>query len=52
MLEDLIKKYFDTPDKKAKLYILITIGQIWAIIAMIIGLIVFIFLIFRQIGIF
>ncbi|MFO7791991.1 MAG: hypothetical protein R6W73_03295 [Candidatus Saliniplasma sp.] len=51
-MKDLIEKYFDTPEKKAKLYILITIGQIWAVIAMIIGIIVFVFILFREMGLF
>ncbi|MFW6176296.1 MAG: hypothetical protein ACOC40_01215 [Thermoplasmatota archaeon] len=41
-MKNLIEEYFDTPEKKAKLYLLITIGQIWAIIAIIIGVVVFI----------
>ncbi|MFW6304931.1 MAG: hypothetical protein ACOC1V_04065 [Candidatus Saliniplasma sp.] len=49
-MKDLIEKYFDTPDKKAKLYILITLAQIWAVIAVVIGIIVFIFILFRDLG--
>ncbi|MFW5927704.1 MAG: hypothetical protein ACOCSL_00780 [Thermoplasmatota archaeon] len=41
-MKNLIEEYFDTPEKRAKLYLLITIGQIWAIIAIVIGVIVFI----------
>ncbi|MGM0405673.1 MAG: hypothetical protein ACQEQM_05985 [Thermoplasmatota archaeon] len=50
-MKDLIEKYFDTPDKKAKLYLLITIAQIWAVIAIVIGIIVFIFVLLRNMGI-
>ncbi|MEF8873610.1 MAG: hypothetical protein V5A88_02940 [Candidatus Thermoplasmatota archaeon] len=50
-LKSLIEKYFDTPEKKAKLYLLITFAQIWAVIAMVIGIGVLIFYIMRDLGI-
>jgi len=50
-VKDLIEKYFDTPEKKAKLYLLITFAQIWAVIAMIIGIGILIFYVMRNLGI-
>ena len=49
-MKKLIETYFDTPDRKAKLYLLITLGHIWAIIAMIIGFIVFAYIVLKNIG--
>lgn len=50
-MKKLIERYFDTPDKKAKLYLLITIGQIWAVIAMVLGLIIFMYFLLVDIGV-
>ncbi|MFP4001996.1 MAG: hypothetical protein ACLFSM_01165 [Thermoplasmata archaeon] len=47
----MIEKYFDTSEKKAKLYLLITIGQIWATIAIVIGFIVFGYFLLKNLGI-
>jgi len=47
----LIEKYFDTSEKKAKLYLLLTIGQIWATIAIILGFIVFVYFLLRSLGV-
>ncbi|MEF8835344.1 MAG: hypothetical protein V5A76_04235 [Candidatus Thermoplasmatota archaeon] len=47
----MIEKYFDTSEKKAKLYLLLTIGQIWATIAIIIGFIVFVYFLLDNLGI-
>ncbi|MFW6064474.1 MAG: hypothetical protein ACOC8Y_02750 [Candidatus Natronoplasma sp.] len=46
----MIEKYFDTPEKKAKLYLLLTIGQIWATIAIILGFIFFAYFLLRDLG--
>jgi len=50
-LKSLIEKYFDTPEKKAKLYLLITFAQIWAVVAMIIGVGILIYYIMKNLGI-
>lgn len=50
-MRKLIERYFDNPDKKAKLYILITIAQIWAVVAMVIGLILFIYFLLTDMGV-
>lgn len=49
-LKKLIEAYFDTPERKAKLFLLITLGHIWAVIAMIIGVIVFLYLVLKNTG--
>ena len=51
-MKNLLEEYFNTPEKKAKLYLLITIGQIWAIIAMVIGLVVFLYFLLKDVDIF
>jgi len=50
-LKELLKRYFDTPDKKAKLYLIITLAQIWAIIAMVIGFIVFLYYLLKGLNV-
>lgn len=50
-MKNLIERYFDTPDKKAKLYLLITLAQIWAVIAMVIGVGILIYLLLKNTGI-
>lgn len=50
-MKNLIERYFDTPDKKAKLYLLITIAQIWAVIAMVIGIGILIYFVMKNVGI-
>ncbi len=50
-LKKLITTYFNTPERKAKLYLLLTIAQIWAVIAMIIGVVVFAFLLLKDMGV-
>ncbi|MFO7991580.1 MAG: hypothetical protein R6U61_04695 [Thermoplasmata archaeon] len=42
-MKELIERYFDTPEKKAKLYLLITFAQIWVVIAIVLGVIFFIY---------
>ncbi len=49
-MKKLIKKYFDTPEKRAKLYLLFTLAQIWAIIAFVIGIIVFVYFLIKDLG--
>ncbi|MFP3872007.1 MAG: hypothetical protein ACLFVL_03910 [Candidatus Aenigmatarchaeota archaeon] len=51
ILKELIERYFETPEKKAKLYLLITFAQIWAVIAMIIGIGILIFYVMKNLGI-
>ncbi len=45
------QEFLDSPDFRAKIYLLITIGQIWAVIAIVIGVIFFIYLLMREIGV-
>ncbi len=50
-MKELIERYFDTPEKKAKLYLLVTIAQIWAVIAMMIGIGILIYYVLRGVDI-
>lgn len=50
-LKGLMERYFDTPDKRAKLYLLLIISQIWATVALVIGFIVFLFLVFKELNV-
>ncbi|MFO8109799.1 MAG: hypothetical protein R6U17_04680 [Thermoplasmata archaeon] len=50
-MKSILERYFDTPDKRTKLYLLITFSQIWATIALVIGFIVFLFLLLRELNI-
>ncbi len=50
-LKKLMETYFNTPSRKAKLYLLFTIAQIWAVIAMVIGVLVFAFFLLKDMGV-
>lgn len=50
-MKKLIETYFNTPESKAKLYLLITIAQIWLVISIVIGLTIFAIFLLKDIGV-